>query len=39
MSTTSLTANREVGVLVTESGPVGVIQAQFDADWASTTPF
>lgn len=35
MSSTSLTANREVGVLVTEPGPVATIQAQLDADWAS----
>jgi phosphatidylserine/phosphatidylglycerophosphate/cardiolipin synthase-like enzyme len=39
LSPTSLSDNREVGVLVTESGPVATLQAQLDADWAAATPF
>lgn len=39
LSTTSLTANREVGLLVTEAAPVATIQAQFDADWAASVDF
>ncbi len=35
MSSTSLSDNREVGVAVTDPGPVATIQAQFDADWAA----
>ncbi len=35
MSSTSLTDNREVGVLVTEPAPVATLQAQLDADWAA----
>jgi cardiolipin synthase len=38
MSSTSLSQNREVGGLVLEPEQVAVIQAQFDADWAITTP-
>ena len=37
MSYTSLTSNREVGVLVLESDGNATIQHQFDADFASTT--
>jgi cardiolipin synthase A/B len=35
LSYTSLTQNREVGVLVTEPGPAAAIAAQFEADWAA----
>jgi cardiolipin synthase A/B len=35
MSYTSLTKNREVGALVFEKPQAALIQAQFDADWAS----
>ena len=38
MSTTSMTQNREMGALVFEPDQVAVIQQQFDADWAITTP-
>jgi len=38
MSPTSLSQNREVGALVFEPDQAAVIQTQFDADWASTTP-
>ncbi len=38
MSSTSLSQNREVGGLVLEPDQVQVIQTQFDADWAITTP-
>jgi len=38
LSSTGLSANREVGALVFEPGPEQVIQQQFDADWAATTP-
>jgi len=37
LSSTSLTDNREVGVLVTEPSAVATIQAQLDADWATGT--
>ncbi|MFT3693096.1 MAG: phospholipase D-like domain-containing protein [Kofleriaceae bacterium] len=37
-SPTSLTQNREIGALITEADQVVPIQAQFDADWAITTP-
>jgi cardiolipin synthase A/B len=37
MSFTSLTKNREVGALVFEPAAVAPIQAQFDADWTSST--
>jgi phosphatidylserine/phosphatidylglycerophosphate/cardiolipin synthase-like enzyme len=39
LSPTSLTDNREVGLLVTEPGPAGTISAQFEADWAAATPW
>jgi len=38
MSPTSMAQNREVGALVFEPTPAAVIQQQFNADWASTTP-
>ena len=38
LSPTSLSDNREVGVLVTEPAPVGTLRAQLDADWAAATP-
>ncbi|CAN5551592.1 hypothetical protein BH11MYX1_BH11MYX1_30980 [soil metagenome] len=38
MSSTSLAQNREVGGLVLEPDQVAVIQTQFEADWAVTTP-
>jgi len=38
MSATSLSQNREVGGLVLEPDQVSIIQTQFDADWAITTP-
>ncbi len=38
LSSTALSGNREVGALVFEPGPEQVIQQQFDADWAATTP-
>lgn len=38
LSPTSLSDNREVGVLVTEPGPVATLQGQLDADWAAATP-
>ena len=38
MSPTSLKQNREVGVIAFEPAAVAVIQTQFDADWAATTP-
>jgi len=38
MSTTSMTQNREMGALVFEPDQVAIIQQQFDADWAITTP-
>jgi cardiolipin synthase A/B len=38
MSPTSLQHNREVGELVFEPAAAAVIQTQFDADWANTTP-
>ncbi|MEO6774089.1 MAG: phospholipase D-like domain-containing protein [Kofleriaceae bacterium] len=38
MSTTSMTANREVGALVFEPDQAAIIQQQFEADWAITTP-
>ncbi|MEO8549099.1 MAG: phospholipase D-like domain-containing protein [Kofleriaceae bacterium] len=38
MSPTSLTRNREVGALVFEPEQAAIIQAQFEADWAITTP-
>ncbi len=38
LSTTSLTANREVGLLVTEPTPVATIQAQYEADWTAAAP-
>jgi len=38
MSPTSLTKNRELGALAFEPDAAQVIQTQFDADWASTTP-
>jgi cardiolipin synthase A/B len=37
-SLTSLTKNREVGMLVTEPSAAAVIQTQFDTDWANTQP-
>ena len=33
LSWTSLTKNREVGLLLTEKEPAAAVQAQFDADW------
>lgn len=38
MSPTSLTRNREVGALVFEPDQAAIIEAQFEADWAITTP-
>jgi phosphatidylserine/phosphatidylglycerophosphate/cardiolipin synthase-like enzyme len=38
MSTTSMTQNREMGALVFEPDQAAVIQNQFNADWAVTTP-
>ncbi|HEY6035123.1 MAG TPA: phospholipase D-like domain-containing protein [Kofleriaceae bacterium] len=38
MSTTSMTQNREMGALVFEPDQAAIIQQQFDADWAVTTP-
>jgi phosphatidylserine/phosphatidylglycerophosphate/cardiolipin synthase-like enzyme len=38
LSSTALSSNREVGALVFEPGPEAIIQQQFDADWAATTP-
>jgi phosphatidylserine/phosphatidylglycerophosphate/cardiolipin synthase-like enzyme len=38
MSVTSLTKNREVGVLVYEPGAAAPIQAQFESDWNATQP-
>jgi phosphatidylserine/phosphatidylglycerophosphate/cardiolipin synthase-like enzyme len=38
MSPTSLKQNREVGAIAFEPDAVSVIQTQFDADWAATTP-
>ncbi|HET9992446.1 MAG TPA: phospholipase D-like domain-containing protein, partial [Kofleriaceae bacterium] len=38
MSTTSMTGNREVGALVFEPDQAAIIQQQFEADWAITTP-
>lgn len=38
LSSTALSGNREVGALVFEPGPEQLIQHQFDADWAITTP-
>jgi len=37
-SSTGLTHNREVGALAFEPAAAAVIQAQFETDWASTTP-
>lgn len=39
LSWTSLTKNREVGLLVTESANVGAMHATFEKDWATATPF
>jgi phosphatidylserine/phosphatidylglycerophosphate/cardiolipin synthase-like enzyme len=38
MSLTSLTKNREVGVLVTEPAGQAVIKSQFDSDWTASHP-
>ena len=38
LSPTALQHNREVGALVFEPAAVQPIQAQFDSDWAATTP-
>jgi cardiolipin synthase len=38
MSTTSMTGNREMGALVFEPDQAAIIQQQFEADWAITTP-
>ena len=38
MSPTSLKMNREVGSLVFGPAAAAVVQTQFDADWAVTTP-
>jgi cardiolipin synthase A/B len=38
MSPTSFTQNREVGELVFEPDQAAIIQTQFEADWAITTP-
>jgi len=39
LSYTSLTKNREVGVVMTEPAAVSTIVSTFDKDWASATPF
>ncbi|HSO37965.1 MAG TPA: phospholipase D-like domain-containing protein [Labilithrix sp.] len=39
LSWTSLTKNREVGVLITEPANVATMQATFEKDWATATPF
>lgn len=39
ISWTSLTKNREVGVLITEASNVGAMHATFEKDWATATPF
>ncbi len=39
LSSTSLTQNREVGIVVTDSSPLAAIAASFDRDWNSATPF
>jgi cardiolipin synthase len=39
LSWTSLTKNREIGVLISESANVSAMQATFEKDWASATPF
>lgn len=38
MSPTSFSQNREVGALVLEPDQISIIQTQFDADWAISTP-
>lgn len=39
LSYTSLTKNREVGLLVTEPDNVGVVRGTFEKDWATATAF
>jgi phosphatidylserine/phosphatidylglycerophosphate/cardiolipin synthase-like enzyme len=39
LSWTSLTKNREVGLLITEPSNVGAMHATFEKDWATATPF
>jgi phosphatidylserine/phosphatidylglycerophosphate/cardiolipin synthase-like enzyme len=39
LSWTSLTKNREVGLLVTEADNVSTMSATFEKDWATATPF
>ena len=39
LSWTSLTKNREVGVLITEPSNVTKIQSTFETDWPTATPF
>jgi cardiolipin synthase len=39
LSYTSLTKNREVGVVMTEAPAVAAIASTFDKDWANATPF
>ncbi len=38
MSLTSLTKNRELGALVAEPTPAGVIKTQFESDWTGANP-
>jgi phosphatidylserine/phosphatidylglycerophosphate/cardiolipin synthase-like enzyme len=38
-SWTSLTKNREVGLLVTEKANIDLMTSTFEADWAAATPF
>jgi cardiolipin synthase A/B len=39
LSWTSLTKNREIGVLISEAANVSSMKATFEKDWATATPF
>jgi phosphatidylserine/phosphatidylglycerophosphate/cardiolipin synthase-like enzyme len=39
MSNTSLTQNREVGLIVTEAAAIAKISATFEKDWAASLPY
>lgn len=39
MSSTSLTQNREVGLVITEAPALATMQSTFEADWAASLPY
>ena len=39
MSQASLSNNREVGVILRETGPLSTVRTRFEGDWTAATPW